>query len=415
VIAEAMKFCRSHAGALLLLAIFAGPNIAFSQLPSAGEAELLPPPLFGADPATSRNALYANPSAGVRIKDITRLDGSRTNKLTGMGLVAGLNGTGSKSPITRQFALNMLERFDLRANPEQRALVRLNALDKTNNLSVVTVTAEIDVLQTKAGNPFDVTVAAFDDASSLQGGNLILTPLYGVDGEVYAVASGPVSVGGFSFSGDAASVQQNHPTLGRITNGATIEKSICQTGDQRLERFRLNLKSPDLETATRIVNAIDAFWKSHARVLDAGTVDVVVPRSHQLNPLQFVALVQSLHVVPDEEARVVINERTGTVVIGGNVRLSQVAISHANLTVVTGESPQVSQPAPFSDGVSVVVPRTSIDVNVGEAPISVIDQTVTVGELARALNALGVTPRDLSSIFQQLKASGALHAALIFQ
>ncbi|MGI9515711.1 MAG: flagellar basal body P-ring protein FlgI [Pirellulaceae bacterium] len=398
------------------------PRCVAGQPPRTQQLETLPAPA-AFDPAPVLPAPVAKPmppatafpATGVRIKDITRLQGYRTNKLTGMGLVTGLNGTGSKNPVTRQFALNMLERFDLRADPETRAAIRASGLDKTDNLSVVTVTAEVDVMLHKVGNPVDVLISTFDDATSLQGGVLMLTPLYGVDGEVYAIANGPVSVGGFSFSGDAASVQQNHPTTGRVPGGATIEKPLCRPDMQAMSEFRLILQSPNLETASRIVGAINDFWSDHARVFDAGSVDVLVPYTHKNSPQQFMALVQAIRVIPDEEARVVINERTGTVIIGENVRLARVAISHANLSVITGETPVVSQPAPFSDGVTTVVPRTSIDVFEGSSPLNVIDQPVTVGELARSLNELGVTPRDLSSIFQQLKASGALHAKLIFQ
>ena len=362
----------------------------------------------------SSSTYTANSQVAVRIKDLTRVQGRRTNKLTGMGLVSGLNGTGSKNPLTREFALNMLERFDLRADPQARALIRLRGLDKTDNLSVVTVTAEVDISLHKQGNPIDVTVSTFDDASSLQGGVLMLTPLYGVDGEVYAIANGPVSVGGFSFSGEASSVQQNHPTTGRIPNGATIEKDICDPLLGLSDRFRLNLTSPDLETAARMVKAINGFWPGFAKMFDAGVLEVRIPDQFLQRQNEFIALVQSIRVVPDYEARVVINERTGTIVVGANVRLSKVAISHANLSVVTSESPMVSQPAPFSEGVTAIVPRTTIDVQEGTAPINVIDSPVTVGDLAAALNAMGVTPRDLSSIFQQLKVSGALHAKLIF-
>jgi flagellar P-ring protein FlgI len=411
-------------GAFLLVCLLAFParEPCMGQVPE--NPEVLPPPiLVPEDTATARisdRAPSGVPSgvvtaAGVRIKDITRLGGTRINKLTGLGLVTGLNGTGSKSPLTRQLALNLIERFDLRADPDQRAAVRLNGLDKTDNLSVVTVTAELDVMQTRAGNMVDVTVSTIDNAKSLQGGILILTPLVGLDGEVYAVASGPVSIGGFSFSGDAASVQQNHPTTGRIANGATVEKSLCAYGDEPIQSFRLHLNNPDLETASRIANAINNMWFGHSQVNDGGTVDVLVPAVYLANPLQFVAVVQALRVVPDEEARVVINERTGTVILGENVQIAGVAISHANLTVVTGEAPQVSQPAPFSDGVTAIVPRTTIDVSEQISRLTVFDRPVTVGELARALNALGVTPRDLSSIFQQLKVSGALQARLIFQ
>lgn len=407
-------------GAFLLACLLAFParESCMGQVPE--NAELLPPPMLANEEIATVRISDQAPAglvnaAGVRIKDITRLGGTRVNKLTGFGLVTGLAGTGSKSPVTRQFALNALERFDLRADPDQRALVRLNGLDKTDNLSVVHVSADLDVMQTRAGNTVDVTVSTVDNAKSLQGGILMLTPLEGVDGEVYAVASGPISIGGFSFSGDAASVQQNHPTAGRIANGATVEKTLCAYGDEPIRSFRLHLNNPDLETASRICNAINNLWNGHCQISDNGMVEVLVPAVYLAEPLQFVAVVQSLRVVPDEEARVVINERTGTVILGENVQIASVAISHANLTVVTGEAPEVSQPAPFSDGVTAIVPRTSIDVSEQISRLTVFDRPVTVGELARALNALGVTPRDLSSIFQQLKVSGALQARLIFQ
>ena len=378
------------------------------------QLEELPPPIESAGQPVIRNETRVSSAAAVRIKDITRVQGYRTNKLIGMGLVAGLQGTGGKNPATRQFALNMLERLGNRADPIQRAAIRLDALDKTDNLSVVAVSAEVDVSRHRQGNRIDVIVSAFDNATSLQGGVLIMTPLKGVDGEVYALADGPVSIGGFSFSGDAASVQKNHPTTGRIPGGATIEKDICLDPVKIRDWFGMNLLNPDLETASRIVNAINKYWMDHAQLVDGGSVQVSVPAEYRRNPNHFIALVQSIRVVPDIEARVVINERTGTVVIGDDVRLKRVAITHANLSVITGESPQVSQPAPFSPGVTTVVPRTDIEVVEDKGLVNVIDQPVTVGDLARALNALGVTPRDLSAIFQQLKASGALQAKLEF-
>ncbi len=382
----------------------------------AQRAEALPAPMVErpAAPQPSELSTYPANAFHVRIKDITFVEGRRTNKLTGMGLVTGLNGTGGQNPVTRQFALNMLERFGLRADPQQRATIRTSGQDKTDNLSVVTVTAEIDVTTHKPGGRVDVVVSAFDDASSLQGGVLMLTPLYAVDGEVYAVASGPLSIGGFSFSGQAAGVQKNHPTTGRIPNGGTIEKAICQSPAGSHGNFRLNLTNPDLQTASRISSAINGYWSNHAKLVDSGTVEVLIPGAHQSNPQDYVALVQAIRVVPDHEARVVINERTGTITVGQNVRLSRVAITHADLAVITGEQPAVSQPAPFSQGQTAIVPRTEIEVFEGRSAVNVIDQSVSVGELARALNTLGVTPRDLSSIFQQLKSSGALHAKLEF-
>ena len=351
--------------------------------------------------------------ADVRVKDITTVSGVRANQLVGMGLVTGLNGTGGKNPETRQFAVNMLQRFGLRADPTIRAQLRNDSKLKTASLSVVVVTADLPAFA-KKGSTLDVTVSTFDDASSLQGGQLIMTPLMGVDGEVYAVASGPVSIGGFSFEGDAGSVQKNHPTTGRLAGGATVEKETCSpVGEDGF--VSLLLLEPDYETASRIGQAINIVYPEAARVTDAGTVEVMVPIQHEGDVPTFLSLIGQMPVRPDIKAKVVINERTGTVVIGAKVKLSPVLITHANLAVITSEAPVVSQPAPFSEGETAIVPRTDLEVIEEKSPVTVIDETATVGDLARALNALGVTPRDLSSIFQQLKAAGALHAELEFK
>ena len=403
---------------LLLLGFFVGgsllPRIGLSQQLEDLPAPAIAPQQLESLPIQVPSTRLQSPFE-VRIKDITYIEGQRTNRFTGMGLVTGLDGTGGKNPATRQFALSMLERFGQRADPNLRNRIRTDALDKTDNLAVVTVTAEVDVSNHRVGNQIDVIVSAFDDASSLQGGVLISTPLYGYDGEVYVLAGGPISIGGFSFSGDAASVQKNHPTTGRVSRGGTVEKSICKEPFAKDGRFVLNLHDPDLTNSTRIANAINQVWLNSARVISDESVEVFIPRDYMRSTQHFAALVESIRITPDVEAKVVINERTGTVVIGENVRLSPVAITHANLAVITGESPIVSQPAPFSDGSTVVVPRTDINVSEEKSAVNVIPSTVTVGELARALNSLGVTPRDLSSIFQLLKSSGALHAELQFQ
>ncbi len=352
-------------------------------------------------------------AAGVRIKDITHVQGDRDNQLVGLGLVSGLNGTGGESPVTRQFALNLEQRLGLRSDPGTRARLDFDTTRKTDNLSVVVVTANLPAFA-REGSEIDVTVAAYDDASSLQGGILVRTPLYGVDGEVYAVASGPVSVGGFSFSGEAGSVQQNHPTSGRIVFGATIEKETC-TPIELNGHVRLVLKSPDFETARRIVEVINAISVGAARVIDPSTIETTIPTDYLGKTSDWIGRIGSLEVEPDVPARVIINERTGTVVIGENVRLSRVLITHSNLTVITVETPQVSQPAPFSEGETVVVPRTDIDVVEDGIAVTEVEPNVTVADLAFALNTLGVAPRDLSSIFQQLKESGALHADLQFK
>ena len=349
----------------------------------------------------------------VRIKDITDVGGVRPNQLTGMGLVVGLNGTGGKTAATRRFAVNLLQRFGQRTDPTVRALLENNTQMKTDSMSVVVVTAELPAFA-RAGSRIDVVVSTFDDASNLQGGVLILTPLLGADGRTYAVASGPISTGGFSFEGQAGSVQKNHPTTGRIPNGAIVEEETCTPlGEGGL--LTLQLREPDFETARRLAESINRQLPTAARVIDASVVAIRVPHEYQADVPGLIGALGSLTVQPDVVARVVINERTGTVIVGDNVRLSRVLITHANLAVMTAEAPQVSQPAPFSDGETTVVPRTEINVQEEQSRVNLVDTIVTVGDLAQALNALGVSPRDLSAIFQQLKESGALHAELEFK
>lgn len=347
----------------------------------------------------------------VRIKDITTVEGERINQLTGMGLVAGLAGTGGRSPTTRLFALNLLQKFGQRYDPLLVANLRNDAKDRTDNLSVVTVLADLPPGK-RQGEPIDVIVSAFDDARSLQGGTLLYTPLLAVNGEVYAVAQGPLAVGGFSFSGDAAQAQRNHPTTGRISNGATVELETCSTVG-RNGVFRLLLSRPDYETARRIAAAINKEFPDSAVQRGPNAVELRIPLDFQLDADGFLGLVGEIKVVPDERAIVVINERTGTVIIGESVKISRVLITHANLSIMTSETAEASQPLPFSNGETVVLPRTMMDVfEEPGLPVTMIDEQATVGDLAQALNALGVTPRDLSSIFQMLKESGALHAEL---
>ena len=351
--------------------------------------------------------------AEVRIKDVTRVVGRQTNALEGIGLVVGLNGTGGSTADTRRFAINLLQRFGSRSDPATRATIANNTQIKTDNLSVVVVTATLPEEQA-IGDMIDVTVSAFDDAESLQGGVLIYTPLMGVDGEVYAVAQGPLTIGGFTAGGNAASVQKNHPTTGRIPNGATIEKTL---GSKLVcnGRVYFSLFDPNFLTASRIAEAVNVRYPLSAKVENPRMVSIIVPARSLYDPNPFIAEIESLLIVPDTEARVVINERTGTVVIGENVRLSRVLINHGNLAIITAESPIASQPAPFSEGETTVLPRTQVDVIEERQPVRLIDETTTVGDLAQALNALGVTPRDLSAIFQQLKEAGALHAELQYR
>ncbi|MFO0976477.1 MAG: flagellar basal body P-ring protein FlgI [Planctomycetaceae bacterium] len=345
----------------------------------------------------------------VRIRDITTLGGEHVNKLTGFGLVIGLANTGGTSPTTKQFALNVLQKLGNRADPIMRENIQ-RSQEKTNNMSVVMVQAQL-MPHMKEGQRIDVSVSAFDNAISLAGGSLIMTELTGPDGEIYALASGPVSLNGGDFGGNAAKVVKNHPTSGRIPNGATIEKEVPSTIVEQ-DCFRLLLSQPEFATAERISEAINVYSPGAAAVHDAACVIVRLPSNAIAAPYRFIAECRELKVEPETVARVIINERTGTIVFGEKVKVSRAAITHGNLVVSTVETPEVSQPNPFSNGETTTVPRTSVDVDEQGAAISVVEDTTTVAELAASLNALGVSPRDLSSIFQALKEAGALHAEL---
>lgn len=349
----------------------------------------------------------------IRIKDLTNVDGIQDNELLGIGLVTGLNNTGGKAPLTRRYLTNLVQQFGNRVDPAVRQLLRNDTREKTNSVSVVVITARLPAFR-RVGQPIDVTVSTLDDATSLFGGHLLSTPLTGVDGEVYATAEGPVSVDSFSVSGDAASAQKNHPTSGRITKGGSVVRTVCTTIVTN-GRARLVLRDPDFETATRITKAINTWQPLTCRALDPATVELIVPSSDQNDVMEFLAQVQALKVKPDTRARVVINERTGTIVIGEDVRISHVLLTHSNLAIFTSETPEVSQPQPFGQGETVVVPRTELDVVEEDRPIFDLEETITVSDLAQALNALGVPPRDLGVIFQQLRDAGSLHADLEFK
>jgi flagellar P-ring protein precursor FlgI len=351
----------------------------------------------------------------VRIKDITDLEGARSNQLVGFGLVTGLDGTGSRSPFTQRVAVNLLERFKIAGKIVSEA--RGDPVFRSGSISAVMVTAELGAFA-RAGTRIDVTVSVLDDATSLQGGMLIMTPLKGVDNVDYAVAQGPISIGGFSFAvptgsqTPTASAQKNHPTAGRIPGGAIIEREV--RGEVVCDgSIRLLLKSPDFSTAREIVRVVNERYPGSSVALDGGTVQVALPRALTANPVAFASDVGQLEVTPDTIARVVINERTGTVVAGEHVRISPVAVTQGNLAIATSDEPLVSQPPPLSLGGTVVLPRPRIEVVEQRGTLRYLDRTVTVLELSQALNRLGVTPRDLIAIFQSLKEAGALHAELI--
>lgn len=345
------------------------------------------------------------PVQASRIKDIATLQGVRENQLIGYGLVVGLNGSGdsASTQFTIQSLVNMLERLGVSVNRSQV---------KVANVAAVMVTAELPPFA-KAGNSVDVTISSLGDAKSLAGGTLLMAPLKGPDGQVYAVAQGPVLVGSLSFGGKAAKVQTNHPTVGRIPSGALIEKEVpfaLPEGAPLVYR----IQESDFTTIARMNSAVNArFGAGVAQPVDGASLQVQIPPNFQGRTVEFVAALEALEVQPDAPARIVVNERTGTIVVGEEVRIATVAVSQGNLNLVINESATVSQPAPFSKGETVVVPETKIEVSETGGELVVLDKGASVGDVARALNAIGATPRDLIAIFQALKAAGALHAELV--
>lgn len=368
--------------------------------------------LFLASCCAAALALAPSPArAQVRIKDVTDLEGGRSNQLYGFGLVTGLAGTGSRSLFTQQVAVDMLQRQGVAGRIFNQTPA--DPVLRSTSIAAVMVTAEIGPFN-RCGTRIDVTVSAIDDTSSLQGGTLILTPLRGPDGAVYAVAQGPLTIGGFIVGGAAATVQKNHPNVGRVVGGALVEKEalgevVCKG------KSRFLLKNPDLDTARRIARAMHEHCPGCAAAQDAGAVVVCLPKNVLCNPVPFLSELGLLEVRPDSTARVVVNERTGTVVVGADVKLATTAVAHGNLTILISETPEVVQPNPFGGGVTAIVPRTTVEVNESKPLLNVVPgvpRSATVAELARALNALGVSPRDLIAIFQALKQAGALYAEL---
>ncbi len=347
---------------------------------------------------------HADFAHAVRLKDIVDIKGVRHNQMVGYGLVVGLNGTGDdkKSMFTILSMVTMLEKMGITV--DQRDV-------KVENVAAVMVTANLPPFA-RAGSTIDVLVSSIGNAENLEGGTLLITPLKAGNGQVYAVAQGPVSTGGFAAGGAAGSVQKNFPTVGRVVNGATVEREVS-SDFARNATISLMLRHPDFTTASRVSLAINtALGERFAEAPDSGTVTVKIPENYSRNVVEFVTLIEGLGVTPDVAARVIVNERTGTVVMGENVRISTVAVAHGNLSIQISESETVSQPLPLSDGKTVVSPETSLQVKEQDMRLHLIKAGVSISEIVRALNALGVTPRDLISIFQALKAAGALQATL---
>lgn len=341
----------------------------------------------------------ASNAQAVRLKDVASVKGVRNNQLIGYGLVVGLNGTGdgSQSSFTTQGLINMLENMGVHVNPAQI---------KVKNVAGVMISASLPPF-VKSGQNIDVTVSSLGDSSSLQGGTLIATPLKGLDGQIYAMAQGPVSIGGFESIPAARGGQKNHLTVARIPSGATVEREVPVSFAGK-EKLSFSLNAPDFTTVARLVSAIDGFLGgSFSSARDGGTVDVTVPEIFKQQEVTLLAALENLEIIPDTVARVVLDERTGTVVMGENVRISQLALSHGNLSlqITSSENQRPKQPSTEKN--------ENITARDLENRLVTLAEGATLGEVARALNAIGVTPRDLIAIFQSIKASGALKAELV--
>lgn len=347
--------------------------------------------------------------AGTRIKDIVSVKGVRANQLVGYGLVIGLNGTGDSlrnSPFTEQSIQSMLDRMGVNLN---------SARPRSKNVAGVIVTAELPPFSGK-GSRIDVTVSSLGDATSLGGGTLIMTPLSGADNEIYAVAQGPIAVSGFSAQGRAETVTQGVPTAGRVANGALVEREVPGPLSES-DKMEIVLRNPDFGTAISIVDAInkyatERFGQRVAREKDLNSVELRRPDG--IGPARFIAEIGDLVVQADAPARVVIDERTGTIVIGRDVQVSTVAVTHGNLTVRVSETAQVSQPEAFSDGETVVVPETAVGVNQEEGSIAIV-KGANLQVLVNGLNQMGLKPNGVIAILQAIKSAGALQAELVVQ
>ena len=356
-------------------------------------------------PLAAATLLALPAAAQVRIKDIADVEGIRDNQLVGYGLVVGLNGTGDKldnSVFTRQSLIGMLERLGVNTRDQEAKLL-------TKNVAAVMVTANLPAFA-RSGSRIDVAVSALGDATDLSGGTLLVTPLLAADGEVYAVAQGALATGAISARGAAASVTRGVPTSGRIANGATVEREV---GYQLASKpdLRLGLRNPDLTTAQRIAAAVNgALGVGVARATDPRTVAVHLAGRDVIDSL---TRIEDLRVEPDSPAVVVVDEASGTIVMGANVRVSTVAIAQGNLTIRVTETPVVSQPGPLSNGTTTTVPRTNIQIdNSSDKKLGILTANVTLRDLVASLNALGVGPRDLIAILQAIKAAGALQAEI---
>lgn len=367
-------------------------------------------PLFAAI-MTFCSVATSQAGIGVRVKDIAMVEGVRSNHLFGYGLVIGLDGSGDSdaTEFTVQSIAAMLAKMGITVEQDDIS---------TKNVAAVMVTSELPAFA-KAGSRIDVSVSAIGNAKSLFGGTLMMTPLQAVDGQIYALAQGPVSLGGFSFSsvggaGGGASAVKNIPTSGVIPNGALVEREVPSTIVKN-RMIHISLRNPDFTSAKRLTEAINSVFTDAATAKDAATVSVIVPNQFLVEEriVHFISYVENLVIEPDMVARIVINERTGTIVAGSNVRISTVAVTHGSLNVVIKSKPVISQPNPFGEGDTVVDSEVELVVEEEDKPLMVVEDGVTIGEVAKALNALGASPRDLIAIFEAMKQAGAIQAELI--
>ncbi len=349
--------------------------------------------------------LLASPVQAERIKDLADIEGVRGNALVGYGLVVGLNGTGdssNSSPFTINSITAMLERFGVNVRPDISTM-------KPKNIAAVMVTAELPPFA-RPGQRLDVTVSSMGDSKSLRGGTLLITPLLAGDGKVYAVAQGALSVGGFAAAGKGTSTVKNHPTVGKVPNGARIERAAPRGLHPDQEKIVLTLHEADFTTARRMQDAINRqMGKGIAKAVDSGTIEVFNPTG---NAVELVAELEQIELATDHRAIVVVDERTGTIVMGEEVKIDKVAVAHGNISVSVSENPEVSQPFAFAAGTTTTVDRTNLNVDEEDAKLVVLPRQVTLASLVSALNSVGATPSDLIAVLQAIKAAGALHAEL---
>ena len=364
-------------------------------------APIQPAPSTPAAPSVSAHASTILHDKSVRVKDIAFVAGDRVNHVSGVGLVVGLSGTGGRAEQTRFVASNMLQRQGI---PVQNV--------NTQSMSFVTVSGKIPSFARK-GETILVTVSVADDSSSLRGGTLHQTVLRGLDNEIYAIAHGAIIAGGLAAGGDAANIQANHPTVGVCE--ALVEREIACDRIIQNGRIRWVLRNKSYETATLVANSFNTIFPRHASALDAGTIEVIIPRSFHHKVPAFVSMLGDRRVEPDLPAKVVINQKTGTVVFGQNVKISRVVFGSENIVITTQENPVASQPQPFSGGQTAVLPRTTIDIFQSDGNYQALPSGLTVGDLATALNALGVSPHTLITILTSLRTQGALQAELIIE